>query len=117
MRGDYLSVAENAESGKTLARKLDRADLLAALTGCLSDDAFLMFVFLTGGLGISLIYWCTCTLRLLIYITCLDHTKSLLVAVMKGCSMRQAKTSVIPAGIDLIPNVYSTTDTFTPKKC
>jgi len=48
----YLSVAENLESGKTLARKLDRADLLAALTGCFSDEAFFMFVFLTGGLGI-----------------------------------------------------------------
>jgi hypothetical protein len=39
------------ESGSTLARQLARADLLAILTGCFSDDAFLIVVFRTGALG------------------------------------------------------------------
>ena len=44
----HLSVAMNFESGNTLARKLASADLLAVLTGCFKDDAFLMVVFRTA---------------------------------------------------------------------
>ena len=47
----HLSVALYLESGNTLARQLASPDLPAILTGCLSDDAFLIVLFRTGALG------------------------------------------------------------------
>ena len=55
----HLSVAENLDSGNTRALKLASADVEFSRTGCLSMEAFLMFVFRTGALGIvyDLIVW------------------------------------------------------------
>ena len=58
----HLSVAKYLDSGNTRALELASADVEFSRTGCFSMEAFLMFVFRIGGLGIvyGLIVWAIC---------------------------------------------------------